>query len=249
MIPADVGLDLELFPAHLHIDLLPEAQGQGLGRALMRDAAARLVAEGVPGIHLAYDPANVGAAAFYDRLGWRPVSPGNELGARDRAGAFAGLNRRESRRRSGPAPLARLALMADEAAEIEALERELAEKKAALAAKQDGEGRAPAIRPRRPAPEGPLDADQIATIKAGYSFDAPALEMGALVNGEPLPDVPVRIPIAMMNRHGLVAGRDRHRQDQDAAGARRAAVGCRGSGVRCGYQGRSLRHRVAGAEQ
>ena len=30
--------------------------------------------------------------------------------------------------------------------------------------------------------------------------------MGALVNGEPLPDVPVRIPIAMMNRHGLVAG-------------------------------------------
>ncbi len=78
MIPADVGLDLERFPAHLHIDLLPEAQGQGLGRALLRDAATRLVAEGVPGIHLAYDSANPGAAAFYDRLGWRPVSPGNE---------------------------------------------------------------------------------------------------------------------------------------------------------------------------
>ena len=30
--------------------------------------------------------------------------------------------------------------------------------------------------------------------------------MGALVNGEPLPNVPVRIPIAMLNRHGLVAG-------------------------------------------
>ena len=78
MIPADVGLDLERFPAHLHIDLLPEAQGHGLGRALMRDAAARLVADGVPGIHLSYDSANAGAAAFYDRLGWRPVSPGNE---------------------------------------------------------------------------------------------------------------------------------------------------------------------------
>jgi GNAT superfamily N-acetyltransferase len=78
MIPAGVGLDLERFPAHLHVDLLPEAQGHGLGRALMRDAAARLVAEGVPGIHLAYDSANTGAAAFYDRLGWRPVSPGNE---------------------------------------------------------------------------------------------------------------------------------------------------------------------------
>ena len=30
--------------------------------------------------------------------------------------------------------------------------------------------------------------------------------MGALVNGEAMPDVPVRIPIAMTNRHGLVAG-------------------------------------------
>lgn len=78
MIPADVGLDLDLFPAHLHINLLPEAQGHGLGRAMLRDAAARLVADGVPGIHLGYDPANPGAAAFYDRLGWRPVSPGHE---------------------------------------------------------------------------------------------------------------------------------------------------------------------------
>jgi ribosomal protein S18 acetylase RimI-like enzyme len=76
MIPA--GVDLERFPAHLHIDLLPEAQGHGLGRMLMRDAAARLSAEGVPGIHLSYDPANTGAAAFYDRLGWRPVAPGKE---------------------------------------------------------------------------------------------------------------------------------------------------------------------------
>lgn len=72
------GLDLSRFPAHLHIDLLPEAQGRGLGRELLRAAAARLVAEGVPGIHLAYDPDNPGAAAFYDRLGWRPVSPGHE---------------------------------------------------------------------------------------------------------------------------------------------------------------------------
>jgi uncharacterized protein len=115
--------------------------------------------------------------------------------------------------------------MADEAAEIEALERELAEKKAALAAKQAEDARAaaeaaaaepepaastpapsPAPAAAADAPEGPLDAEQVATIKAGYSFDAPALEMGALVNGEPLPDVPVRIPIAMMNRHGLVAG-------------------------------------------
>jgi uncharacterized protein len=110
--------------------------------------------------------------------------------------------------------------MADEAAEIEALERQLAEKKAALAAKQAMEQaqeqaaapeREPAVEPGRTGAvastaEGPLDAQQVDSIRAGYTFDAPALEMGALVNGGPLPDVPVRIPIAMLNRHGLVAG-------------------------------------------
>ena len=30
--------------------------------------------------------------------------------------------------------------------------------------------------------------------------------MGALVNGEAMPEVPIRIPIAMTNRHGLIAG-------------------------------------------
>jgi DNA helicase HerA-like ATPase len=103
--------------------------------------------------------------------------------------------------------------MADEAAEIAALEKELAEKKAALAAKEtataaeaavDGAPDVPATAAQPTA--GPLDTDQIATIKAGYSFDAPALEMGALVNGDPLADVQIRIPTAMMNRHGLVAG-------------------------------------------
>ncbi|WP_313540853.1 helicase HerA-like domain-containing protein [Leifsonia aquatica] len=53
---------------------------------------------------------------------------------------------------------------------------------------------------------GPLSADAVAAVRAGYAFDAPALEIGALVNGDPLADVPVRIPLAMTNRHGLVAG-------------------------------------------
>ena len=57
-----------------------------------------------------------------------------------------------------------------------------------------------------PAPSGPLDAAAIETITAGYSFDASALEMGALVNGEPIAEAQIRIPIAMVNRHGLVAG-------------------------------------------
>ncbi|MCU1410053.1 MAG: hypothetical protein JWR04_760 [Rhodoglobus sp.] len=85
--------------------------------------------------------------------------------------------------------------MTDAAAQVEAAKRALAEAEAALAAEQS---RAEAL--------GPLTAEQVATVKAGYTFDAPALEMGALVNGDPLADVPVRIPIAMVNRHGLVAG-------------------------------------------
>ncbi|MEO5651248.1 MAG: helicase HerA-like domain-containing protein, partial [Marmoricola sp.] len=44
-------------------------------------------------------------------------------------------------------------------------------------------------------------------VSAGYSFDGPALELGRLmVDASTLTDVPVRIPLAMLNRHGLVAG-------------------------------------------
>ncbi|MCP2032039.1 DNA helicase HerA-like ATPase [Okibacterium sp. HSC-33S16] len=53
---------------------------------------------------------------------------------------------------------------------------------------------------------GPLDDGEMDRIRAGYAFEGAALQMGALVNGDPVPDVQVRIPLAMMNRHGLVAG-------------------------------------------
>ena len=49
--------------------------------------------------------------------------------------------------------------------------------------------------------------DVVAAVAAGYAFDGPALELGALVvDGTAHPDAPVRIPLAMVNRHGLVAG-------------------------------------------
>ena len=53
---------------------------------------------------------------------------------------------------------------------------------------------------------GPLDGSEVDDIRRGYTFDGPALELGALLNGEPQRDAPVRIPLAMTNRHGLVAG-------------------------------------------
>ncbi|MEV2265655.1 helicase HerA-like domain-containing protein [Nonomuraea africana] len=41
----------------------------------------------------------------------------------------------------------------------------------------------------------------------GYDFEGPALRLGVLMeNGEPRPDAPIRVPLRMFNRHGLVAG-------------------------------------------
>ena len=64
----------ERYPAHLHIDLLPQAQGQGAGRALMTRFLTALRAAGAPGVHLSMAADNTGARAFYDRLGFQPVA-------------------------------------------------------------------------------------------------------------------------------------------------------------------------------
>ncbi len=48
---------------------------------------------------------------------------------------------------------------------------------------------------------------QVEAVRRGYAFTGPALELGALLaDGQPLPDVQVRVPLEMLNRHGLVAG-------------------------------------------
>src|SRR3712207_15471 len=45
------------------------------------------------------------------------------------------------------------------------------------------------------------------TVRAGYHFDGAALELGGLMlDASTGPDGPVRVPLAMLNRHGLVAG-------------------------------------------
>ena len=44
-------------------------------------------------------------------------------------------------------------------------------------------------------------------IRAGYSFEGPALDLGAaVVDGQIHADTQVRIPLSSLNRHGLVAG-------------------------------------------
>ena len=101
-------------------------------------------------------------------------------------------------------------------AEAEAAEAalKLAQAKAALAAAQAAAQAAAAsdTPPAVPSPaedvaaSGPLDPDQVATIAKGYTFEGLTLDLGALVNTDPVPSAQIRIPLAMMNRHGLVAG-------------------------------------------
>ncbi|NTV39335.1 MAG: GNAT family N-acetyltransferase [Demequinaceae bacterium] len=61
------------FPAHLHIDLLPELQGAGWGRRLIDTLLAQLAEQGVEGVHLVAPRANVAAQAFYPKVGFAPV--------------------------------------------------------------------------------------------------------------------------------------------------------------------------------
>jgi len=45
------------------------------------------------------------------------------------------------------------------------------------------------------------------TYKAAYGFDAPSIDVGhVLREGSPTAELPIRIPLRMMNRHGMIAG-------------------------------------------
>jgi ribosomal protein S18 acetylase RimI-like enzyme len=64
---ADEALVAE-FPSHLHIDLLPVAQGRGLGRRLVDRLLDSLRADGSAGVHLGVSPRNGRAIGFYRAL-------------------------------------------------------------------------------------------------------------------------------------------------------------------------------------
>lgn len=63
------------YPAHLHIDLLERARGQGLGRLLIERLLADLRTRGVRGVHLDVAVDNANAAAFYRHLGFQGLAP------------------------------------------------------------------------------------------------------------------------------------------------------------------------------
>ena len=61
---------LEGYPAHLHVDILPEWQGRGWGRKLMDVLVEELRGRGVRGVHLGMAGDNVAAGRFYEAIGF-----------------------------------------------------------------------------------------------------------------------------------------------------------------------------------
>ena len=64
----------ELYPSHLHIDLLPRAQGCGWGRRMMDHLMDALRAKGSAGVHLGVGQVNDRAVAFYRKLGFAELA-------------------------------------------------------------------------------------------------------------------------------------------------------------------------------
>jgi GNAT superfamily N-acetyltransferase len=75
------------WPAHLHVDLLPEGRGRGLGRALMDTWLARLRERRSPGLHAGTFAENGNALRFFASCGFtRHGDPRRMPGFRTRAG-------------------------------------------------------------------------------------------------------------------------------------------------------------------
>lgn len=62
------------YPAHLHIDLLPQAIGGGHGRGLMEGFLNRLRELGVPAVHLGVSRKNQRAIGFYGHMGLEQIA-------------------------------------------------------------------------------------------------------------------------------------------------------------------------------
>ena len=82
----------ESYPSHLHIDLLPRAQGRGHGRRMIEHALDLLVRRGSPGAHLGVSLLNARARAFYAHLGFSELT---RAGSGDDACVYMGLKLRD----------------------------------------------------------------------------------------------------------------------------------------------------------
>lgn len=75
--------ELEKYPAHMHIDILPEYQRKGWGSALIKTLFDTVRRQGAPGIHLDMVRWNETGRSFYEKVGFKPcalVLDGGESG-------------------------------------------------------------------------------------------------------------------------------------------------------------------------
>jgi ribosomal protein S18 acetylase RimI-like enzyme len=64
---------LEPYPSHLHIDLLPRAQGQGNGKRMINILLEVLKAKGSRAVHLGMFASNTRALHFYKKIGFHRI--------------------------------------------------------------------------------------------------------------------------------------------------------------------------------
>ncbi|EAT89937.1 hypothetical protein SNOG_03206 [Parastagonospora nodorum SN15] len=64
----------QAYPAHLHIDILPEFQRQGHGKALITAFSEAVKSRGAKGVHLDMVQHNTNGRAFYQRVGFQLCS-------------------------------------------------------------------------------------------------------------------------------------------------------------------------------
>ena len=62
---------LEQYPAHLHIDILPEYQRKGWGKVLIHNFLGTVKSMGATGAHLDMVQSNTSARAFYEKIGFQ----------------------------------------------------------------------------------------------------------------------------------------------------------------------------------
>ena len=63
--------NLSGYPAHLHINLLPDWRGRGLGQQLISACLDQMTSLGLPGIHLETTSMNIAAVHLYEKMGFR----------------------------------------------------------------------------------------------------------------------------------------------------------------------------------
>lgn len=66
------------YPGHMHIDLMPRAQGHGCGKVMVRILLEKLKASGCRGVHLIMSVFNDRALHFYLKLGFKEIARAGE---------------------------------------------------------------------------------------------------------------------------------------------------------------------------